>query len=124
MFSYTDNMNEPSPYDQLQGARNGEMVVVPDILNLARAMEQYGSDSHLLTLHSHPGPSWLPGLATVAADSCSPAQPSSGGSELASDVLDTMTQAMVNLTTSPDQAATRQNIRTSLLEITNTEGNK
>ena len=74
-------MNEPSPYDQLQGVRTGEMAVVPDILNLARAMEQCGSDSHLLTLHSHPGPAWLPGLATVAADSCSPVQPSSGGSE-------------------------------------------
>jgi len=101
---YMEHINEPSPYDHLQ---NMNTDIVPDLLVFSKPLLNMGMS--------------LPPMGTIASDSCAPPPMKV---DLSNEVLTTMTQAMHSLTTSTNRDQTRIQIRNSLLEVTNDEGNK
>ena len=108
-----EHLNEPSPYDHIQ---NMNSDIVPDLLVFSKPLLNLGMNEMTLNMNQ---------LGTIASDSCttSDTRPSAS-SDLSNDVLSTMTQAMYNLTTSTDKEQTRKQIRDSLMDVTNNEGNK
>ena len=113
LFRYMEHLNEPSPYDHIQ---NMNSDIVPDLLVFSKPLLNLGMNEMTLNMNQ---------LGTIASDSCttSDTRPSAS-SDLSNDVLSTMTQAMYNLTTSTDKEQTRKQIRDSLMDVTNNEGNK
>jgi len=109
---YMEHLNEPSPYDHIQ---NMNSDIVPDLLVFSKPLLNLGMNEMTLNMNQ---------LGTIASDSCttSDTRPSIS-SDLSNDVLSTMTQAMYNLTTSTDKEQTRKQIRDSLMDVTNNEGN-
>ena len=112
-----EHLNEPSPYDHVQNVNSD---IVPDLLVFSRPLLNMGMNEMNLNMGQ---------LGTIASDSGIPmAEMASDGpnaaSDLSKDVLNTMTQAMYNLTTSTDKEQTRKQIRDSLIDVTNNEGNK
>ena len=99
-----EHINEPSPYDHLQ---NMNTDIFPYLLVFFQPILNMGMS--------------LPQMGTIASDSCAPPQ---AKVDLSNEVLTTMTQAMNSLTTSTNRDQTRIQIRNSLLEVTNDEGNK
>eukprot|EP00092_Neocalanus_flemingeri_P044045 GFUD01048705.1.p1 GENE.GFUD01048705.1~~GFUD01048705.1.p1 ORF type:complete len:778 (-),score=189.68 GFUD01048705.1:74-2407(-) len=106
---YMEHLNEPSPYDHVQ---NMTSDIVPDLLVFSRPLLNMGM--HEMNMGQ---------MGTIASDSCMPESRPSASSDLSNDVLNTMTQAMYNLTTSNDKEQTRKQIRDSLMDVTNNEGN-
>ena len=103
-------LNEPSPYDHIQNI-NGHMV--PDLLVFSKPLLNMGMNEMSFNLDQR-----------IASDSCMADSGQSLSNDLSNDVLSTMTQAMNNLTTSTDKDSSRKQIRDSLIDITNEEGNK
>jgi len=109
---YMANLNEPSPYDHIQNINSD---IVPDLLVFSRPLLDLGMKEMNMSMGQ---------LGTIASDSCIASDSgSSMSSDLSNDVLNTMTQAMNNLTTSTDKEKTRTQIRESLMDVTNNEGN-
>jgi len=115
---YMEHLHEPSPYDHIQ---NMHTDIVPDLLVFSKPLLNLGMSEMSLNMNN------IGQMGTIASDSCtasaaSDSRPSSC-SDLSNDVLNTMTQAMYNLTTSNDKEQTRKQIRDSLMDVTNNEGN-
>jgi len=113
-----EHLHEPSPYDHIQ---NMHTDIVPDLLVFSKPLLNLGLSEMSLNMNN------MGQMGTIASDSCtasaaSDSRPSSC-SDLSNDVLNTMTQAMYNLTTSNDKEQTRKQIRDSLMDVTNNEGN-
>jgi len=108
---YMEHLNEPSPYDHVQ---NVSSDIVPDLLVFSRPLLNMGVNELSLNMNQ---------LGTIASDSCTPNPRPGVASDLSNDVLNTMTQAMYNLTTSNDKEQTRKQIRDSMVDVTNNEGN-
>ena len=107
------NLNEPSPYDNIQNINSD---IIPDLLVFSRPLLNLGMKEMTMNMGQ---------LGTIASDSCIASDSgSSMSSDLSNGVLKTMTQAMNNLTTSTDKEKTRTQIRESLMDVTNNEGNK
>ena len=107
------NLNEPSPYDNIQNINSD---IIPDLLAFSRPLLNLGMKEMTMNMGQ---------LGTIASDSCIASDSgSSMSSDLSNGVLKTMTQAMNNLTTSTDKEKTRTQIRESLMDVTNNEGNK
>ena len=110
LIRYMEHLNEPSPYDHIQ---NMQSDIVPDLLVFSKPLLNLGMSEMSLNMN-------MGQMGTIASDSCT----ASAASDLSNDVLSTMTQAMYNLTTSNDKDQTRKQIRDSLMDVTNNEGNK
>ena len=123
--SYVETLSEPTPYDhQSVITSHSSSEVVPDLLQFSRPLLDL-SIPVITVGHSHPHH-----MATIAADSVStrrtpaPASASSPSRELTSEMLRTMTRAMGNLTTNCKTEESRQQLKESIIDIENNEGNK
>ena len=119
--SYVETLSEPTPYDhQSVITSHSSSEVVPDLLQFSRPLLDLTVP--VITVgHTHHMP-------TIAADSVStrrtPTPASSPARELTSEVLRTMTRAMSNLTTNCKTEESRQQLKESIIDIENNEGNK
>ena len=121
--SYVETLSEPTPYDhQSVITSHSSSEVVPDLLQFSRPLLDLTVP--VITVgHTHHMP-------TIAADSVStrrtpaPASASSPAKELTSEMLRTMTKAMSNLTTNCKTEESRQQLKESIIDIENNEGNK
>ena len=122
-FSYVETLSEPTPYDTVIHSHSSvTSEVVPDLLQFSRPLLDLTVP--VITVgHTHHMP-------TIAADSVStrripaPAAASSPARELTSEMLRTMTKAMSNLTTNCKTEESRQQLKESIIDIENNEGNK
>ena len=102
------NLDEPAPYDNVPNINSDN---VPDLLVFSRPLLNMGMNENGR-------------MGTIASDSCMAVSTQSVANELGNDVLNTMAQALYNLSTSTDKEQTRKHIRDSIIDVTDGEGNK
>ena len=121
-YSYVETLSEPTPYDTVIHCHSSvTSEVVPDLLQFSRPLLDLSVP--VITLgHAHAQ------IPTIAADSVSsrrtPTPASASSRELTSEMLRTMTKAMSNLTTNCKTEESRQQLKESIIDIENNEGNK
>merc|ERR1719445_2159181 len=117
---YVETLSEPTPYDTVIHSHSSvTSEVVPDLLQFSRPLLDL-SVPVITVGHTH--------IPTIAADSASttrrtPTPASASTRELTSEMLRTMTRAMRNLTTNCKTEESRQQLKESIIDIENNEGN-